>query len=220
VKIKKGIFIVTLAIFSIANIASANSYTYAFDIPYNKNTSLELFGTNAMMNIKVDNGNTSNVSQTYLLSQITQITLATTGGKVDGIYAPQSSIYDTLDFTDITTTTSGDQASIRFNLNNYWNSAAIFSNQANTYKVLLGSGWYGDVCLFPAQDSNCGGNLYAAYIQTPTYVSKFHLFYYPEYEITGSKVSIQVIPLPATFSLLAAGLIGLSALGVYPRKKQ
>jgi len=79
----KRIFSASLlcAALGLSSMAQATPYTFVFDTPAWEDTSNpSLLGTSGVLSITVDNGNSAGTLQSYLSSQITQISLAVIGG--------------------------------------------------------------------------------------------------------------------------------------------
>ncbi len=61
--------------------AQATPFTFEFDMPsWNSSSSPGLFGTSAIVDITVDNGAADDLNQSYLNSQITQVSVSVVGG--------------------------------------------------------------------------------------------------------------------------------------------
>lgn len=72
---------VVAAFFGISSVAHAIPFTYEFNLPsWEDSSDTSVWGTNGILNITVNNGAANNLNQTYLNSQITQVTLTTSGG--------------------------------------------------------------------------------------------------------------------------------------------
>jgi len=218
---RNKLFFVAFCSFAFISKVNANEYTYSFDIPFSSNTSPSTFGTSAILDITLNNGNSSNFNQTYSLTQITKIDVLSVGGTLNDFFTPSTVISSILD-TNITTSPTGDQAYLNFNLGNYWNTAIDFKNANSTYILQIGSGEYGNICLYSSQYSVCdGGSLWngginknipsAINYSTPTYISKFNLFYYPTIEFQGTLQSTPV-PVPPSIWLFGTTLLGFFGL--------
>jgi hypothetical protein len=70
-----------LPLLSASGVARATPFTFEFDMPaWTFSTTPSLFGTNAIVDITVDNGVSNDLNQTYLNSQITQVSVSAAGG--------------------------------------------------------------------------------------------------------------------------------------------
>jgi len=70
-----------LALFGASGAAQASPFTFEFDMPtWDFSDSSTIFGTNAVVDLTFDNGAATDLSQTYLNSQITQVSVSTVGG--------------------------------------------------------------------------------------------------------------------------------------------
>jgi hypothetical protein len=71
--------------------SNATPFTFEFNLPdWEVNGNPALFGSNAQLDVTVDNGAPNELSQTYLLSQIELIGLTAVGGTYSDTWVPSN----------------------------------------------------------------------------------------------------------------------------------
>jgi hypothetical protein len=90
--------------------AQATPFTFEFDMPaWTFGFDTSIYGSNAILDLTFDNGAATDLNQTYLNSQITQVTVTTVGGTfadtwTDGFFAsPGSASYVSTDANGVAT---------------------------------------------------------------------------------------------------------------------
>jgi hypothetical protein len=75
-----GLKVLLLAVLTHSSLATAIPFTYQVAEKYYRNDNPAIFGTAALVNITVDNGNSTNLNQTYTWGDITAASVSTVGG--------------------------------------------------------------------------------------------------------------------------------------------
>ena len=86
----------SVALVALANEARATPFTYSFNMPkWQVSQSAPIFGTNAVLDITVNNGSKSGKNQSYTFSEIQSLSVAAVGGSFAHTWTSASVISDT-----------------------------------------------------------------------------------------------------------------------------
>ena len=223
--------VVSLSLFSFGNFASASSYTYEFDITWNPGAGVT-WGTGGAVDFTVNNGNSTNVNQTYNLSQITQVSVTSIGGTASLTFnIPSDPLTNTQNTTNlnlfIQSNGTGNQATLNFNqISDTWTA----NNQSYLVTYAPNSGW--STLLQLATDPYT--NIFVEYWDTNHYETAFYTNMLrangntllgvpttcPNYvgnwcpvSLSGNIVNANSTPIPAAIWLSGSALVWLGLIG-------
>jgi hypothetical protein len=205
-------------------ITYAAPYTYEFTQSYSFNDSPGYFGTAAVVDVTVDNGNSSNASQTYTWNNILYLNITTIGGGFalstayppDYAYNPVPITISKTAATDNTlffnTDASGANAFFVPTSQNESFSQYRLNYYRQSISARLGAGIYYALDLY---DTYSAPYMMGESIVSRAYVDTFS----PNLSgvlVTPNPIYQAVVPIPASGWMLISGLI---AIGCSGRKK-
>lgn len=190
----------SLAIISITTEIQAAPFTYEFNLPNWGSGSGDynvVFGTHGVLDLTVDNGATTNLSQTYLNTQITRLSLTTVGGtfsntwsNLDTFITDTSSSYLSTDAWGIITlnllAASTDSAFVANNTGGYLQLGVITPSGGYSTLATSTADWHSSAFYDPYVNGFTGVSQTGQLVETPT-----------------------ATPIPAAAWLFCSGLFGL-----------
>jgi len=197
-------FFTAFLLLSSSMVAQANTFTYEFNLSYSYSSSNPEFGTGAIIDLTLDNGNTTNISQQYTLTDITSVTVSTlnyggtfrftSNGEAFGSGFGQS--YE-IPYWSILTTDSSGNGTLGANTSDpsVWGFYTLgqYPNMSQA-ALFLGGGYYADIGLI---DWNTGQG-----ICYPSCGANFFV----------STTPVTQTPIPPTLWLVGSALAGLTGL--------
>jgi hypothetical protein len=179
--------------------AEATPVTVDFNMPgWTANDAAGLFGTSATLAITSDNGNSSDLSQTYENSQITGLSVNAVGGTLSDTFTSADVTVDTCPTCSDVSTNATGVPTLDLLANNSAESAIVFDNGTDSLQLgITGAG--GGPTPFDVINQSSGD-----FADVAPFVA--------DAEDTGIEVTgIEAVPEPVTSSLLGLGLVGLAS---------
>jgi len=202
-------FLTAILLLSSSIVVQANDFTYQIDVTGYYNSSYPEFGNSSVIDITVNNGNTSNMSQSYSFTDIKSISVSTlaSGGtfQLNTNYVTYGQNMSGFNFLTTDSTGAGT-----FSLSPYnGNSSPTYANYSDTPTpangkfIGLGEGAYGYISLADFSTSHPQGILIAGFGSSGVGLSATNI--------------TSAVPEAGEWAMM---LLGLPLLGWVVRRKQ
>jgi hypothetical protein len=189
--------------------ANATPFTYQFNMPtWDSTNSAAVYGTSSVLDVTVDNGGISDISQTYDFGQLTSATVTAVGGTFTHTWPGLSTFSSTDPSIDFLTTDSSGIPTLDLLVEPIANR--VTATDSNIF--------------FQLARNRPSGIGFSSYFINDETVGAFAFVNGPDtcdiacgFEVTGASVSSSV-PEPSTLALFGTGLV--AALGWSRRRRK
>jgi hypothetical protein len=204
-----GFALIAAMLLSVSNPVQASPFTYQFVLPdWSTSFSPSSFGSHGILDVTVNNGSSSDLSQTYLNSQIEQLSLTDVGGTFADTWTSANVSSATPNVGYISTNAAGVPildllASDAFGM---MGTAYFVVNATGELQLGVTGTTGGDTPLFADDVATESGAWYSAGGNGQYY----------GFEVLGTQVPTSV-PEPVSIALFGLGLAAMTAMGKLSR---